>query len=429
MVPPMDNLRIALFAGLATLAVPSSVLADEIHVPGDYPTIQEAIDAALPGWVVLVAPGIYSGPANNNLNFHGKDIELRSVGGPEGTVIDAKSHTGDRAGLVFQSGETPAAIVEGFTITGDVANRFNGSSPTIRDCIFSFHEYSAVRCDYSSVSFSHCTFTDNGISPAAGAGIYCINNSSITVDHCAFLRNNACCGVHGGGIGARASVVVVTNSVFRENAGEGGGGIAADNSSLTVSGCIFERNSTDNFGGGGILCSGSTIAMISNCAFFKNYPESCAGGHYGSALTSLASTVTVNNCSFAANGSCSQIHAAYDGTITLNRSIVALGPGRAVDCIAGGTVTVHCSDVFGNQDGDWVNCIAGQEESKGNFTADPRFCILTFGDLTLNGDSPCLKGNHPEGADCGLIGAFDQGCGATAVESASWGAIKAIYGR
>ena len=44
-------------------------------------------------------------------------------------------------------------------------------------------------------------------------------------------------------------------------------------------------------------------------------------------------------------------------------------------------------------------------------------------DFTLRESSPCV-GTGPMGSD---IGAFGVGCGATAVEPTSWGAIKASY--
>ena len=38
-------------------------------------------------------------------------------------------------------------------------------------------------------------------------------------------------------------------------------------------------------------------------------------------------------------------------------------------------------------------------------SADLLFCDAENGDYTLDACSPCLPGNHPDGVDCGLIGA------------------------
>lgn len=96
-----------------------------------------------------------------------------------------------------------------------------------------------------------------------------------------------------------------------------------------------------------------------------------------------------------------------------------------------GDADLTACNVYGNGGGDWVDCIAGQSSSNGNFSADPLFCRAEFGDLTLHEDSPCLPGNHPQGGDWGLIGAWDLGCNATgiaeSVEETSWGAIKAMF--
>jgi hypothetical protein len=40
-----------------------------------------------------------------------------------------------------------------------------------------------------------------------------------------------------------------------------------------------------------------------------------------------------------------------------------------------------------------------------------------------------LPGNHPDGYECGLIGAWGEGCscGPSETEPTTWGAIKAMY--
>ena len=84
-----------------------------IRVPDDFSTIQEAIDATVAGDIVVVADGVYIGDQNKNLDFNGKDITVRSENSAESTVIDCE---GNGRGFYLHSGESLAAIVEGFTI-------------------------------------------------------------------------------------------------------------------------------------------------------------------------------------------------------------------------------------------------------------------------------------------------------------------------
>ena len=79
------SIVLGLFSGTAFSAF--------IHVPGDYKTIQDAIDAAKNGDTILVAPEIY----RENIDFLGKAITLRSDADgdpqthdilPEKTIID-----------------------------------------------------------------------------------------------------------------------------------------------------------------------------------------------------------------------------------------------------------------------------------------------------------------------------------------------------
>ena len=53
-----------------------------------FATIQELIDAASDGDIILVEPGTYV----ENINFNGKNVTLRSSGGPEITIIDGNQN-------------------------------------------------------------------------------------------------------------------------------------------------------------------------------------------------------------------------------------------------------------------------------------------------------------------------------------------------
>jgi hypothetical protein len=63
-------------------------------VPADYPTIQEALDAAEDEDSVLVAPGHYYGSGNTGLRFHGREVSLIGQAGPESTFIECRDTLG-----------------------------------------------------------------------------------------------------------------------------------------------------------------------------------------------------------------------------------------------------------------------------------------------------------------------------------------------
>ncbi|MDP6159228.1 MAG: hypothetical protein QF534_10405, partial [Phycisphaerales bacterium] len=65
---------------VATLVLAGTTLADTINVPGDYATIQGAINAAQDGDVIHVQPGIYTGNGEEVVRLMGKSITLTAAG-------------------------------------------------------------------------------------------------------------------------------------------------------------------------------------------------------------------------------------------------------------------------------------------------------------------------------------------------------------
>jgi hypothetical protein len=182
-------------------------------------------------------------------------------------------------------------------------------------------------------------------------------------------------------------------NVLCENRSSEGGGIAFVTSGPTIADNLICRN--ESVQGGGIFCGSTSTGNIEGNTIVENSsPQRSGGIHFFMASPAVA------------------------------RNIIAFSPGgHGVWCSPGSSPGLSCNDLFGNALGDDLCGI----DLGGNFSADPLFCDPANGDYTLFESSPCLPGQHPGGANCGLIGALAQGCGTTAIEPATWGAIKAGF--
>lgn len=107
-------LTVPILSGLSSAAT--------IHVPGDFPTIQQGIDSAGYGDTVLVAPGTYV----ENIDFLGKAITVMSSDGADTTIIDGGNPSNPDYGSVvtFRSAEGLKSILEGFKLTNGIGTYF-----------------------------------------------------------------------------------------------------------------------------------------------------------------------------------------------------------------------------------------------------------------------------------------------------------------
>ena len=161
--------------------------------------------------------------------------------------------------------------------------------------------------------------------------------------------------------------------------------------------------------GGAIKCENGSSPTIRNCALRDNYATS------GGAIYSESSSPTIENCTISYNtspiaGAAFLLYSdAFFENCILSHSI----DGPAMFGYESNPL-LTCTDVVWNEGGDWVGCIAEQQNQNGNFSNTPAFCDAVYGDYRLQPGSPCL----PEYNDCGvLVGALGEGaCAPTEVE-------------
>lgn len=231
------NVKPALLLGL-TLALPLSATEAQTtrRVPGQYATIQAAVNASGTGDTVLVDPGIYY----ENVHIQASTIRLLSAAGPEATILD-----GAWRGSVLTV--TSNSTVEGFTIRNGQATAF---------C--------PLPC---------------GIS--VGGGVFAAGNPVIKDN---VIVNNAAggfnCNACGGGIGTVPSPgnqPVIVNNVIAYN-------------SATSTKCLAR--------GGGVFCEQGTLlnnTVYGNTATFSLGGAAYGGGIYGGTSVSATNCIVWGN--------------------------------------------------------------------------------------------------------------------------------------
>ncbi len=188
----------------------------ELHVPGTYSTIQQAVDASSDGDTVWIADGTYTGNDNNELNFNGKAITVRSENGPENCIIECQT---GKTGFLFASEEQKTSVVSGLTIKNGVSGiACSNASPTITNCIITSNEV-GIDCVYSSPAIINCNITGN-TNTMSGGGISLLNCYLPEITNCTITNNIAEWG-DGGGIYCDRSSPVIVNCTIADNEGAG----------------------------------------------------------------------------------------------------------------------------------------------------------------------------------------------------------------
>ena len=400
-----------------------------LHVPGDFPTIQVALDFAVDGDSILVAAGLYSGEGFGGLDFQGKAVSLIGKSGAEQTILEWDSSTPGWSAIEF-SGEGPGTLVEGFTLRGFQV----------------FYEGGAIRCDAgASPTLRNLIFLDNHGSvgypnDASGGGLYCGGGSSPRLEFCEFRSNAASYGAAAYIAGGSPEFL---DCLFEDNDAHYGGAVSCGGGSPRFERCRLIGNTANRVweddvvfsagAGGAVIASNSCGAIFLDCLFQDNvaehsyevppyYTDNLPGR--GGAIYSTGSHLRIEGCTFAGNSAIPNsvseagiLHFSGTGTDEVLSSIVSTSPyGAGIFLGAGATPPLaSCNDVWNNAAGNYLG-LSDQTGSNGNIAEAPQFCDEAGRDFTLGNLSPCLPANN----ECGvLMGAFGEGCISTAAETAS----------
>lgn len=258
---------------LSVLALTLSASADVINVDargGDaFQTIYQGLYVAQDGDTVLVAPAVYQGFWNRNLDFEGKRVLLISSAGPESTAIDCE---GLGRAFHFHSGEDSTSIVRGFTVRNGSADRGGAiccvaSSPTLEDLVltrntarhwYSQHGGGGLYCtDGAAPLVRHVVFFKNEAD--RGGAIHCNGGSTPTITECTLADNAGL--TRTGGIFCRSSSPVVRNTIIAWS--DAGNAVRClEESHPTFSRCVVYANA-----GGDELCGDATDNLFEDPLF------------------------------------------------------------------------------------------------------------------------------------------------------------------
>lgn len=323
-------MRTAIFLSVL-LCFSANSYSATLHVPQNYNSIQDAINAANNGDTVLVAPGTYL----ENLDFLGKAITVLSSDGPEVTIVD-----GQQAESVvrFLNKEGNDSVLEGFTLTNGngVSGQGSGiliiaSSPVIQDNIIKenhagikgggiFYEVGSPlirnnailqntanlgggiygRADHAEIQDniiadnwallgggtyfsidSHCNFKGNTVSENTaeqGGGLYCyFSDNEVMITGNEFFSNTA---MSGGGVYCflKSKSILSGNYIHHNTATDFGGGVYCHDASPEIHNNILAWNGAKS--GGGIACNVNASPLVVNNTLYGNIAIDSGGGLY-----------------------------------------------------------------------------------------------------------------------------------------------------
>lgn len=380
-----------------------------LKVPQQYNKIQSAIDAASPGDIILISPGVYY--ENLRISNITQGVALQGIN-RNTCIIDGKRQ--GRA-IDFSPSALPCRI-SGLTIR-------NGSLASWGEMGAGIRIVTGTDVEISNCIIAHNEITYNG-DTGSGGGIYCASSSGrplIEIKNNLISDNSVA--YSGGGILLSPCIgpaKILNNVITNNTAHIYGGGISM--TSGEVVGNVIEGNQAHEYGGAGIYCGwqGVGIYLIGHALIANNIIKNnvkfkggsfgndyrAGGGILNAGLFEENYKVTIINNVFYGNK-------AYHGFYNGRGGAVAIFK-LADDQDPEGLTDLKNNIFYGNDaqtQGDEIFCesgarlrityslvdphkVYGADLGKGCISGNPRFQdTLTF---HLRSDSPAIDAGDPK---------------------------------
>lgn len=369
--------------------------------------IQDAVDVATSGDLVLVTNGVYQPggrPAPDNIQtcvVSTNAVTIQSVNGSTGTSING---SGDRRCAYLGNG----AVFSGFTVTdGKVTNTYPStcggiycaSNALVENCLIINNAANNAAGLYFGTA-SNCVISGNtSVQQGGGALLSTLINCTVSGNYSSgtgegggvascYLTNCVLTGnsVVSGGQGGGALQSTLNSCTLSNNSGTLGGGAAF----CTLNNCLVFSNSVNNqYTGSGAFSQGGGLAygyatnciILHNAAYLDEHSSGAVAYGGGAYETTLANCTVVDNYAVSAGGG-TYGSPAYNSIIYYNTSYF-FGVGVGTSNVTIGTLS---------------NCCTFPLPSSGlfNFTNAPLFVSIsgTGGNLHLQSNSPCINAGN-----------------------------------
>jgi len=297
-------------------------------------SIQDAIDAALPGEFVLVTNGVYStggramaGTLTNRVVLT-QPLTVSSVNGPSSTFIlgawDPVATNGP--GAVRCAWVNDGALLSGFTLQGG-ATQSSGDSHTLQSG-------GGVFATSTNGVVADCVLATNAANYSGGAAY------RGQLSRCLILGNSSQY------VGGGSSESLVLNSFFTENSATWYGGGACGGNLFNCT--LIGNSTTESILGGGGFCSSMTgggPSTVGNCILYENWAGGEAGPLQG---IDWQGTATFSSCCTEAAPPWGVAILTADPQLLDGRHIAVTSPCRG----AGNSLFASGTDIDGEP---WAN--------------------------------------------------------------------------